>query len=109
MHKYVNCQGWVKAGMRKIIKIVLLAILPFSLAVYVIALACCYISGTSWDAMISKYENDLDNDGVAEKVYYYTYDVTENLVKLGIDSDNDGAINEIYNYNLGKVMQGKRL
>ena len=95
--------------MSRKIKIALRAVMPFSLAGFLTALVCCYVNGTSCNALNSIYKNDSDNDGVAETVYYYTYDVNENLIRLGIDSDSDGAVNEIYNYNLGRDMENKPL
>ena len=90
------------------IKIALWALCRF-LSVCLAALVCGYINGTSCNALNSIYRNDSDNDGVADRVYYYTYNVAENLISLGIDSDSDGAVNEIYNYNLGRDIENKPL
>ena len=79
------------------------------LSVCLAALVCGYINGTSCKLWIQYIRKDSDNDGIADRVYYYTYNVAENLISLGIDSDSDGAVNEIYNYNLGRDIENKPL
>ena len=86
--------------MKNTIKITLWAILLLALTVTLAVMTCCYISGTSNNALSSKFENDSDNDGVVDSIYYYNYDIRKNQIKLGIDSDNDGAVNNIYCCNL---------
>ena len=82
--------------------ITLWAILLLAVTATLAVMTCCYISGTSCNALSSRFENDRDNDGVVDSIYHYNYDVRENQIRLGIDSDNDGAVNNIYCYNLGK-------
>jgi len=78
--------------MSRKIKIALWAVMPFFSSVCLAALVCSYINGTSCNALNSIYRYDCDNDGVADRVYYYTYNIAENLISLGIDSDSDGRL-----------------
>ena len=65
--------------------------------------------GTTGNTLNSTYENDRDNDGVVDTVYYYTYDIDGSEIKVEIDSNNDGVINEVCCYNLGKENKNKPL
>ena len=51
--------------------------------------------------MNAVFRSDKDNDGVIDAVYYYTYSIRGNDIKVEIDSDNNGKIDTIYSYNLG--------
>ena len=45
-------------------------------------------------------QTDWDQDGVIDAVYYYTYDIGGNEIKVEIDSDNDGVVDEVCCYNM---------
>jgi hypothetical protein len=81
-------------------KITVLAICAFSLTVLLTVYGGSIIGGTTGNAFNSIYESDRDNDGVIDAVYYYTYDIAGNEIKVEIDSDNDGVINKVYCYNM---------
>ena len=80
----------------------LLAICPLIVALALTACNGGNGSGVTANELNSIYKNDRDDDGVVDTVYYYSYDINVNEIKLEIDSDNDGVINQVYCYNLGK-------
>ena len=86
--------------MNHTIKITVLAICTFSLALLFTVYGGSISGGTTGNTFNSIYESDRDNDGVVDAVYYYTYDLAGNEIKVEIDSDNDGVINEICCYNM---------
>lgn len=81
-------------------KITALAICTFSLTVLLTVYGRSMSGGTTGNTFNSIYESDRDKDGVIDAVYYYTYDIARNEIKVEIDSDNDGVINEICCYNM---------
>ena len=86
--------------MNHTIKITVLAICAFSLTVFFTVYGGSISGGTTGKTFNSIYESDRDEDGVIDAVYYYTYDIAGNEIKVEIDSDNDGVINEICCYNM---------
>ncbi|MEN8231170.1 MAG: hypothetical protein ABFR35_00645 [Thermodesulfobacteriota bacterium] len=81
-------------------KITMLAICTFSLTVLLTMYGCNINGGTTGNTLNSIYESDRDKDGVIDAVYYYTYDIAGNEIKVEIDSDNDGVVDEVRCYNM---------
>jgi len=86
--------------MNHTIKITVLAICAFSLTVFFTVYGDSISGGTTGNTFNSIYESDRDKDGVIDAVYYYTYDIGGNEIKVEIDSDNDGVVDEICCYNI---------
>jgi len=81
-------------------RITVLAICTFSLTVFFTVYGDSISGGTTGNTFNSIYESDRDKDGVIDAVYYYTYDIGGNEIKVEIDSDNDGVVDEICCYNI---------
>jgi hypothetical protein len=81
-------------------KITVLAICAFSLTVLLTIYGGSSSDRATGNTLNSIYESDRDNDGVIDAVYYYTYDIAGNEIKVEIDSDNDGLVDEVYCYNM---------
>ena len=79
----------------------------FAIAEFIKACGGSISSETPCNALHSVYENDSDHDGVVEAVYYYTYAIDGNEIKVETDLYNDGGINEIYCYSQGSDMRNR--
>jgi len=85
---------------KSINKAVLFAVWVLLAGLPLIACRSNHNVNSAGSAISSVFEQDRDNDGVVDVVYYYTYNIAGNEIKLEIDTDNDGAVNKVYCYNL---------
>jgi hypothetical protein len=90
--------------MNNTLKIALLVVSALFFTVFLVT----FVNGTTGNCFNSVYECDKDNDGIVDAVYYYTFDIEENVIKAEIDSDNDGLIDESCCYCLGTEMKNKQ-
>ena len=89
-----------KGNMNHTTKITVLAICALSLTVLLTVYGGSSSDRATDSTFNSIYESDRDNDGVIDAVYYYTYDIAGNEIKVEIDSDNDGVINKVSCYHM---------